>query len=147
MGLQTQRRLAGMAGTEVLGGGCPRVLLVDDEDLVRMMIARQLRQRGFEVIEARDGVEALVRIRAAAPDLVLTDLNMPRCDGEHLCMALRHEPLTASLPIVVMTGGPADEARLHAVGCAVVLYKPLPPTLPDILRAAIVPSPFDTPAA
>ena len=72
---------------------------------------------------------------------------MPWCDGEQLCESVRRQPATASAPIVVMTGGPADEARLRAGGCVCVLYKPLPPRLPDILRAMLAPSPFDTPAA
>ena len=67
----------------------PRVLVVDDEELVRLVIARTLRLSGFDVFEARDGLEALARMPVAAPDLVLTDLNMPRCNGEQLCVEIK----------------------------------------------------------
>jgi two-component system, OmpR family, phosphate regulon response regulator PhoB len=147
VGAEGRRHLAIVTATDRIRWARPRVLLVDDDDLLRMVVARQLRQGGFDVIEARDGLEALARTPAAAPDLILTDLNMPRCSGEDLCAALRREPATASLPIVVMTGGPIDETRLREVGCASVLSKPLPRMLPAILRNILWPSPMDTPAA
>jgi CheY-like chemotaxis protein len=114
-----------------------RVMVVDDEDLVRLVIARQLRFCGFDVVLARDGVEAMAMLPSAAPDLVLTDLNMPRCNGEQLCRELRALPSLAAIPVVLMTGGPIDEARLRRMGCAAVLYKPLPDTLPDVLWSVL----------
>ena len=113
----------------------PRVLVVDDEDLVRLVIGHKLKLAGFDVVEARDGLDALARLDGI--DVVLTDLNMPRCNGEQLCREIRARPASATLPIVLMTGGPIDEARMHAVGCDTVLYKPLPDSLGDHLRAAI----------
>jgi CheY-like chemotaxis protein len=110
-----------------------RVLLVDDEDLVRMVVAFKLRLKGFEVFEARDGLEALARLPAIAPDLILTDFFMPRCTGERLCRELQRNPATARLPVVLMTGGPTDEALMRDLGCAAVLYKPLPDTLGETL--------------
>jgi CheY-like chemotaxis protein len=111
------------------------VLVVDDEDLVRLVIAHKLRLSGFDTVEARDGLDALRRLEGV--DVVLTDLNMPRCNGEQLCREIRTRPASATLPIVLMTGGPIDEARMHAAGCHAVLYKPLPDSLGDVLRAAI----------
>jgi two-component system chemotaxis response regulator CheY len=111
----------------------PRVLVVDDEDLVRLVIARTLRLRGFDVSEARDGLDALSLIAASAPDLVLTDLNMPRCNGERLCLEIKRQPATAHIRVVLMTGGPLEEARLKQMGCAAVVYKPLPDRLPELL--------------
>jgi CheY-like chemotaxis protein len=111
------------------------VLVVDDEDLVRLVLGRKLRLAGFDVVEARDGLEALSRLDGV--DVVLTDLNMPRCNGEQLCRELRAVPATAALPIVLMTGGPIDEARMHTAGCQSILYKPLPDSLAEILRDAI----------
>ena len=104
----------------------PRVLVVDDEELVRLVIARTLRLSGFDVFEARDGLEALARMPVAAPDLVLTDLNMPRCNGEMLCVEIKRRHATAGVPVVMMTGGPHDEAHMREIGCAAVIYKPLP---------------------
>jgi CheY-like chemotaxis protein len=113
------------------------VLVVDDEDIVRVVLATLLRRGGFEVIEAHDGVEALASASAMKPDLVLSDLNMPRCDGERLCLELKRNPLTADIPLVIMTGGPTDEARLRALGCVAVFYKPLPASMADHVRVLL----------
>jgi CheY-like chemotaxis protein len=115
----------------------PRVLVVDDEELVRLVIARTLRLSGFDVFEARDGLEALARLPMAAPDLVLTDLNMPRCNGEMLCAEIKRRHATAGVHVVMMTGGPLDEARMRELGCAAVFYKPLPERLPELLLAIL----------
>ena len=114
-----------------------RVLVVDDEDLVRIVLSRKLELHGFEVLLARDGLEALEVAQLAIPDVVLTDLNMPRCNGERLCMDLKARPAMAGIPVVIMTGGPTDEARMQAAGCAAVLYKPLPDDLPELLAALL----------
>ena len=115
----------------------PRVLVVDDEELVRLVIARTLRLSGFDVIEARDGLEALARMPVAAPDLVLTDLNMPRCNGEMLCVEIKRRHATAGVPVVMMTGGPQDEAHMREVGFAAVIYKPLPERLAEFLLSIL----------
>jgi CheY-like chemotaxis protein len=118
-------------GSTDAGAALPRgrVLVVDDEDLVRLVIARKLQAYGFEVQEARDGVAALAVIHQARPDLILSDLNMPRSNGERLCLDVKRDPATAQIPVLIMTGGPTDEARMRAAGCVGILYKPLPDEL------------------
>jgi len=115
----------------------PRVLVVDDEELVRLVVARTLRLRGFDVFEARDGLDALARMPVATPDLVLTDLNMPRCNGETLCVEIKRRYATAGVQVVIMTGGPLDEAHMRELGCAAVIYKPLPARLPEFLLSIL----------
>ena len=115
----------------------PRVLVVDDEEIVRLVIARSLRLSGFDVFEARDGLEALARMPVAAPDLVLTDLNMPRCNGEMLCLEIKRRHATAGVPVVMMTGGPQDEAHMRDIGFAAVIYKPLPARLAEFLLSIL----------
>jgi two-component system, chemotaxis family, chemotaxis protein CheY len=112
-----------------------RVLVVDDEELVRLVLARTLHLSGFDVFEAQDGLDALARLPAIAPDVVLTDLNMPRCSGERLCVEIKRNPATAGIHVVIMTGGPLDEAHMREIGCAAVIYKPVPDRLPDMLAA------------
>ena len=124
-----------------------RVLVVDDEDLVRLVIATKLRRKGFEVFEARDGWDALARLPAVAPALILTDFYMPRCNGEQLCRELQRDPKTARLPVVLMTGGPADEGLMRELGCAAIVYKPLPDTLDETLRRVLRAHAAATPAA
>jgi CheY-like chemotaxis protein len=123
-----------------------RVLVVDDEDLVRLVVTKRLEQKGFDVVVARDGWDALASVAVNAPDLVLTDFFMPRCTGERLIRELRRRPETARLPVVLMTGGPTDEALLRELGCAAVVYKPLPDTLDELLWG-VLRAPARTPAA
>jgi CheY-like chemotaxis protein len=120
----------------------PRVLVVDDEELVRLVIARTLRLSGFDVFEARDGLEALARMPVVAPDLVLTDLNMPRCNGETLCAEIQRRHATAGVVVVMMTGGPIDEARMRELGCAAVIYKPLTDRLDEFLLSILHDAPL-----
>jgi CheY-like chemotaxis protein len=122
---------------DAVGTVRPRVLVVDDEDLVRLVLVRTLRLSGFDVFEASDGVEALARLPKVAPDIVLTDLNMPRCNGEQLCREIKRQPATAGIPVVIMTGGPLDEARMRQIGCAAVIYKPWPDRLPEFLSGIV----------
>ena len=134
MGEEMQRPTAPTPGATATR---PRVMVVDDEDLVRLVIAKTLQVAGFDVVVARDGLEALQLLPAAAPQLVLTDLNMPRCNGERLCLEIRREPAWAGIALVIMTGGPLDEARMREIGCAAVIYKPLPDRLGELLSGVL----------
>lgn len=104
----------------------PRVLVVDDVLQVRQLFGRFLTLAGIEPSFAADGFEGLSAARAAPPDLVVCDLEMPRMDGIAMCAALRAEAATRRLPIVAVTGsgGPAALAAI-AAGCDAVLPKPV----------------------
>ena len=137
MSTGVSRLEASETGGEAAARLRPRVLVVDDEDLVRMVVARTLRRSGFDVVEARDGLDALTCIATSASDLVLTDLNMPRCNGERLCLEIKCQHATADIRVVMMTGGPLDETRMREIGCAAVIYKPLPDRLPELIAAIL----------
>lgn len=80
------------------------VLLVDDDELLRNLVSRRLKKRGYEVLEAPDGRVALERFRSApAVDAVVTDLVMPEQEGIETIRHLR--ALAPALPIVAMSGG------------------------------------------
>ena len=110
----------------VLAEDVDEVLLVEDEDPVRRVTARALRRRGFGVLEARDGREALDlwEEHAAAVDMVLTDLVMPRVGGEELARQLLEAH--PGLPILFMTGYTRGAAlNREALGPgAEVVHKP-----------------------
>lgn len=79
------------------------VLVVDDDPDMRFMLKLLLERGGYEVSEAGDGLAALHSMKAAMPDLVLTDLRMPMMDGAELILRLRSEEATAKLPIILIT--------------------------------------------
>lgn len=90
------------------------ILLVDDERSVRTGMARFLEGEGFEVETARDGVEALEKFSARAPDLVLLDVMMPRCNGFTACAEIRK--LDPTVPIVFLTAMDSEAELVRALG-------------------------------
>lgn len=82
----------------------PCILVVDDEITIRMLIAEVLEQKGFCVVEAENGAEALVQFQEHKPDLVLLDVFMPGMDGFEVCRAMRARPGGDSIPIIIVTG-------------------------------------------
>jgi DNA-binding response OmpR family regulator len=78
----------------------PTILLVDDEDAVRKVLAFPLERDGYAVVQAADGEEALERFAAAPADLVVLDIMLPRLDGLEVCKRLR---ATSTVPIIMLT--------------------------------------------
>lgn len=81
----------------------PKVLLVDDEENIRILVRFNLEKSGYEVIEAGDGKEALRLVAAMRPEIVLLDLMLPGMDGLEVCRSLKSNPQTAALPIIMLT--------------------------------------------
>jgi len=79
-------------------------LVVDDSMLVRYTVCRFLEERGFTVETASNGTEALEVIGRVRPDLIVTDMQMPRMSGGELISALKSKPETSKVPIIVVTG-------------------------------------------
>jgi CheY-like chemotaxis protein len=121
-------------------GPIPRVLIVDDMPLVRQVLGRLLALSGMVVSLAADGCEALTEARATLPDVIVSDLEMPRMDGVALCRALRADEATRRVPIVVVTAGGGTQIRAALdAGCDAVLAKPcsrdlLIATIRDLLQ-------------
>lgn len=78
-------------------------LVVDDSMLIRHTVCRFLEDRGFRVESAIDGAEALEILSELRPDIILTDLQMPRMDGHALIDNIKAKPETATIPIVVLS--------------------------------------------
>lgn len=105
------------------------ILVVDDEPQDLLLISSALRDLGFEVVEAGDGVEAARLIGSDEHDfsLVVTDLFMPEMDGKELLRSIRHSLATQTLPVVILTASedPRDEFELLEAGADDFLLKPL----------------------
>ncbi len=79
-------------------------LVVDDSMLIRYTVCRFLEGRGFAVESATNGVEALQILQRVPPDLIVTDMNMPKMSGSELITALKQNPKTANIPIIIVAG-------------------------------------------
>ena len=97
----------------------PRILIVEDDELNRDSLRRLLRRRGYEILLAVDGDEALAVARAEAPDLVLMDMRLPGLDGWEATRRLKADPVTRSLPIIALTAHAmaSDRAEALVAGC------------------------------
>ena len=94
----------------------PKVLVVDDEPDKRQLIAYALETSGYEVVTAENGAEGLAAVEASYPDLVITDVMMPRMDGYELARRLRDNPRTRFIPIIFQSAArqAAQDVRLGA---------------------------------
>lgn len=81
----------------------PKVLIVEDEEIVRTNIAEVLESEGFEVDSAENGITAIQKIDRFFPDLILSDIMMPGMDGYELVKYIQQNPLTSSIPIILLT--------------------------------------------
>jgi CheY-like chemotaxis protein len=100
-----------------------RVLVVDDDAPVRRIIRHHLVKDGFQVAEAKNGLEALEVVRATPVDLILLDLRMPMMNGYELADQLQADPATAKIPIVV-SSVVADEAKQRILRAKTFLVRP-----------------------
>jgi DNA-binding response OmpR family regulator len=102
-----------------------RILIVEDEEAVRELEKFILEQHGYEVMEARDGLEGLTKAEFRKPDLILLDLMMPDVSGGRMFDEMREHPVTAGIPIVVVTGKPdAHQLFDQEIGSENVIMKP-----------------------
>ncbi len=103
------------------------ILVVDDGENERMFYTRTLKKAGYEVEAVNGGAAALESIAKRFPDLVITDFYMPEMNGRELCDRLKHDPRTAQIPIVFLTGSarPADIVDCFDAGCEYYLEKPI----------------------
>ncbi|NJK52669.1 MAG: response regulator [Leptolyngbyaceae cyanobacterium SU_3_3] len=79
------------------------VLVVDDSAMIRLMLREYLNKGGLEVVEAIDGVAAIEQIRSHPPDLVITDIVMPRMNGYELCRWIKSDPQMKCIPVMMCT--------------------------------------------
>jgi CheY-like chemotaxis protein len=91
------------------------ILLVEDHELSRDALSRRLQGRGFRVLPAVDGEEAIALARSATPDLILMDLGLPKLDGWTATRRLKAEPATQRIPIILVSAHATGEDREAAL--------------------------------
>jgi len=113
-----------VAGAEagVTLAAAPLIMVVDDSLTVRRVTQRLLERSGYEVVLAKDGVDALRQLQDLRPDVMLVDIEMPRMDGFDLTRNVRGTEATRAIPIVMITSRTADKHRRMAMELGVNAY-------------------------
>lgn len=106
-----------------------KILLVDDDELVRDLVAATIRDSKYTLLHADDGKSALHMAREEAPDLVFLDVNMPVMDGVAVCKALKSDPRTRNIAVIMLTalGHDEDRKRAERAGANGYFIKPFSP--------------------
>ncbi len=104
-----------------------KILVVEDDELNRDMLTRRLKRRGFEVVAAADGEEAIERVRSEAPAVVLMDMSLPKIDGWEAARRLKSDQATSDVPIIALTAHAmqGDRERALEAGCDEYDTKPI----------------------
>lgn len=107
----------------------PKILVVDDEPDVVMLIERTLKPEGFEVLKAYDGLEALDLVVREKPHLIILDIMMPMMSGYEVCEQIKANPETQQIPVVCLSSAHTPDARAQSlhVGALTLITKPFLP--------------------
>ena len=113
-----------------------RILVIEDYSDTRELLSMLLRSKGYEVIEAEDGVEGLLKASGSYPDLILLDLALPEMDGVEAARRIHQMPKLNKTPIVVLSAYLTEdvEADVRVAGCVATFGKPFDS---DVLLATI----------
>lgn len=119
-------------------------LVVDDSMLIRHTVCRFLEDKGFRVESATNGMEAMEMLIGIRPDIIVTDLQMPKMGGHELIRALQARPQTSDIPVVILSGKNHLEAAAEPAA-RYVIYKDID-IVAQLERAleAVLPEPLNT---
>jgi len=108
-----------------------KILVVDDDAELVELVSFNLKQAGFSVTAASNGVDAIKKARSSAPDLIVLDIMMPELDGFAVCEILRRDSSTASIPIMMLTALSSELGRMAGLGSGAsdFITKPFSPRL------------------
>jgi CheY-like chemotaxis protein len=104
-----------------------RILLVDDEEGFLLVIREALEIRGFDVVTAKSAIEAGLELSSKKPDLILMDIKMPGIDGLQACAAIRKNPKTSDIPIMIASAMSDDSQinKAYKIGISDYFVKPI----------------------
>jgi chemosensory pili system protein ChpA (sensor histidine kinase/response regulator) len=129
-----REHFAALAAPAVETRHVPLVMVVDDSVTMRKVTGRVLERNGFEVVTAKDGLDALERMAETVPDLVLLDVEMPRMDGYELATAMKGEQRLRGVPIMMITSRTGEKHRQRALDIGVNRYLGKPYQEPELMR-------------
>jgi len=129
------RSLNGQSMADDGGHQMKRILVIDDEPLLRETVRLALVGKGFDVIEAENGTQGIEKARQQLPDLILCDVNMEKVDGYLTLSALRNEPTTSAIPFILMTGMADNAGMRHGMELGADDYLPKPFKIEELYAA------------
>jgi two-component system cell cycle response regulator DivK len=105
------------------------ILVVEDHEDNRQILRDMLSAAGYEMVEAHDGEQALEKVAASRPDLILMDIQLPGIDGYEVTRRIKADPALAAIPIIAVTSYAlaGDDAKAKAAGCDDYVAKPFSP--------------------
>ncbi len=109
------------------------ILIVDDNDINRMLLSRMLEKRGFSLLEASNGKEAIELAVRERPDLILLDIMMPEIDGYEVCSRLRRRKETADVPIIFLSAKSETDDKIKGLEAGAVDYVTKPFSMGEVL--------------
>ena len=117
------------------------ILIVDDFDDTRFLLRTWLERKGFSVIEAQDGLQAVTAATTSAPDLIIMDLEMPGMDGLAATRRIRQVETLRGVPVVAVSAYGADQFRSEALaaGCNEYVSTPFEPNELELLIRSLLP--------
>ncbi len=111
-----------------------KILIVDDEASVVSILRRRLEAEGYDVLSAPDGTQGLEQARTERPDLIISDVSMPRMDGYTFVKTLRATPELSRIPVIVLTGKEGVKDLFFFEGVAECDYLVKPFEAPEIIE-------------
>ena len=114
-----------------------KILIVEDNEMNRDMLARRLERKGYEVACAVDGPEGIAMASSVMPDIILMDVALGEMDGWEATAAIRANPGTVHIPIIALTAHALQSDRLKSIEVGCVDFETKPVALPQLLGGAI----------
>ena len=111
----------------------PKILLVEDNEMNRDMLSRRLIRKGYEVIMALDGQQAVEAASSQSPDLILMDMSLPLIDGWEATRQIKAAPATSAIPVIALTAHAMSDDREKALQAGCDDYDTKPVDLPRLL--------------
>lgn len=110
-----------------------KILVVDDEPHIVMMLEARLRKNGFEVTTAASGAEAMAQVKQDRPDLIVLDVMMPVMSGFEVCRLLKENPATKAIPVILLTAKSTERDQTLGISAGADAYVTKPYTPEELL--------------